>query len=214
MAQYEVRDIVSTFATYEDYLDSQVDSLDKAFVEDVEIRRSLIELGLRGSGETLKRAEFDARKQADRERNLHKELVSIALASAGADVGDKPLLSALAAREELVRSGKVSTILFLRTTNKSGQEVSGYLDFGHRLQTDAWEPIFRGSARIGAPLPRRTPPPPARRRRQQPRSAPRPPLNPRPPSLPTALQSRGPLTSPTSTGPRVRCASTRPPTFP
>ena len=43
MAQYEVRDIVATFATYEDYLDSQVDSLDKAFVEDADTRRALIE---------------------------------------------------------------------------------------------------------------------------------------------------------------------------
>ena len=150
MAGFEVRDVVSTFATYEDYLDSQVDSLDKEFVEDAETRRALIELGLRGSGATLKRSEFDARKQADRERHLHKEVVVRALASAGADVAEKPLLAALAAREELVRSGKLSTILFLRTTNKVGQEVSGYIDFAHRLQTDAWEPVFRGTAALGA----------------------------------------------------------------
>ena len=124
--------------------------LAEEFVEDADTRRTLIELGLRGSGATLKRAEFEARKQADRERNLHKEVAARALASAGADVGDKPLLAALAAREELVRSGKLSTILFLRTTNKAGQEVSGYIDYAHRLQTDAWEPVFRGAAAIGA----------------------------------------------------------------
>ena len=158
MAQYEVRDVVAAFATYEDYLDSQVDSLDKAFVEDVETRRALVELGLRGSGETLKRAEFEARKQADRERNLHKELAAKTLASADADVGERPLLAALAAREELVRSGKLNTILFLRTVNKAGQEVSGYIDFAHRLQLDAWEPVFRGAAKIGAQLFRLPPP--------------------------------------------------------
>ena len=43
------------FATYEDYLDSQISATDLYYLEDEELARQLVELGYRGSGETLKR---------------------------------------------------------------------------------------------------------------------------------------------------------------
>jgi hypothetical protein len=48
-----------------------------------------------------------------------------------------PLLVELAKREDLVRSGKLSTILFLRCHNKRAQEISGYIDYGQRLVQEA-----------------------------------------------------------------------------
>lgn len=39
---------------------------------------------------------------------------------------------ALAQREEAVRNGKLTTIVFIRDRNKKGQEVSGYIDYGQR----------------------------------------------------------------------------------
>ena len=60
-----------------------------------------------------------------------------ALASAGIDVSGSPLLEALAEREEMVRQGKLTTIVFVRAINHKGQEVSGYIDYAHRLKLEA-----------------------------------------------------------------------------
>jgi hypothetical protein len=45
-----------------------------------------VELGYRGSGDTLKREEFESRKRAVRERNTQKTAVPKQLASAGRDL--------------------------------------------------------------------------------------------------------------------------------
>lgn len=39
---------------------------------------------------------------------------------------------ALQQREESVRNGKLTSIVFIRDKNAKGQEVSGYIDYGHR----------------------------------------------------------------------------------
>jgi hypothetical protein len=43
---------------------------------------------------------------------------------------------ALAQREEAVRNGKLTTIVFIRDRNSKKQEISGYIDFAHRLKTE------------------------------------------------------------------------------
>lgn len=118
------------FATYEDYLDKQITETDKFYLEvrvvggarrwdrapncgappaqDEELARQLIELGYRGSGETLKREEFEARKRAEREKHVQKVAAPKQLASAGKDLSRFPFLQALANREELVRNGKLT----------------------------------------------------------------------------------------------------------
>jgi len=99
---------VTSFATYEDYLDSQITELDMYYLDDEELARQLVELGYRGDGDTLKRGEFEARKKAEREKHLHKDSAPRPLASLGKDLADKPFLQALANREELVRNGKLT----------------------------------------------------------------------------------------------------------
>jgi len=47
-----------------------------------------------------------------------------------------------------VRSGKLTTIVFIRDRNSKGQEVSGYIDFAHRLKTENLEPVFEGRRRL------------------------------------------------------------------
>jgi hypothetical protein len=47
------------------------------------------------------------------------------------------LLQALQQREESVRNGKLTTIIFIRDKNAKGQEVSGYIDYGHRQVASA-----------------------------------------------------------------------------
>ena len=49
---------------------------------------------------------------------------------------------ALAQREEAVRNGKLTTIVFIRDRNSKKQEISGYIDLAHRLKTENLEPVF------------------------------------------------------------------------
>ena len=76
--------------------------------QDEDLARQLVELGYRGSGETLKREEFAARKKQEREKHLQKETVPKPLYSMGKDLANFPFLQALANREELVRNGKLT----------------------------------------------------------------------------------------------------------
>ena len=70
--------------------------------------RQVIELGLFGSSDVLKREEFEARKKAEREKHLLKENAPKPLFSMGKDLKEYPFLQALANREELVRNGKLT----------------------------------------------------------------------------------------------------------
>ncbi|KAI9207921.1 uncharacterized protein BJ171DRAFT_636316 [Polychytrium aggregatum] len=133
---------VTEFATYEEYLDSQITPLDMYYLEDKELARQLVELGYRGSGEPLKREEFESRKKAAENFRLSKRLQTKVLSSQGKDLSKFPFLQALAEREEANRSGKLTSIIFIRTNNAKGQEISGYIDYAHRLKTENFEPYF------------------------------------------------------------------------
>lgn len=101
--------VVTQFDTFEEYLDSQVTPKDLMYLEDEDLARALVELGYAGSGETLSRDEFYKRKQAielSRQQKLRAQ--PKALASAGKDLTNFPLLHALASREEMVRNGKLT----------------------------------------------------------------------------------------------------------
>lgn len=41
-----------------------------------------------------------------------------------------------------MRNGKLTSIIFVRDKNSKGQEVSGYIDYAHRLKTENFEPYF------------------------------------------------------------------------
>ena len=112
---FDVRDAVAQFPTYESYLSSLLRPEDLRYLEDEALARDLVELGARGGAEpVLSRPDFAARKQADAEKHLQKDAVPRPLAGAGKDLSGRPLLAALAEREELVRSGKLAVVVFLR----------------------------------------------------------------------------------------------------
>jgi len=140
------------FASYEDYLESQISDTDMYYLQDEDMARQLVELGYRGTGETLKREEFTARKEAERARASRRVEAPKRLSSAGDEVDidpvTQPLLLELAQREELVRNGKLTTIIFIRDKNAKGQEVSGYIDYAHRLKSEDWAPYFEGKKRL------------------------------------------------------------------
>jgi hypothetical protein len=47
-----------------------------------------------------------------------------------------------------VRTGKLTTILFIRDYNNRGQEISGYIDLAHRMRTEDFGPIFEQRKRL------------------------------------------------------------------
>ncbi|XP_069782841.1 cilia- and flagella-associated protein 299 isoform X2 [Narcine bancroftii] len=114
-----VDNIINEFETYESFLDSQITSLDLYYLEDEELARQLVELGYRGSGEVLKREEFEMRKAAAEAARLAKKSQKTILASAGKELKDN-FLMALAEREENNRNGKMSVGVPLVPTSVGG----------------------------------------------------------------------------------------------
>ncbi len=112
------------------------------YLEDEEMARQLVELGYRGLGDTIRREDFESRKKILVERTSQKHAVPKQLASINKDLSQFPFLKALAEREELVRTGKLTTIIFIRDFNAKGQEVSGYIDLAHRMRIEDFVPVF------------------------------------------------------------------------
>jgi len=87
--------------------------------------RQLVELGYRGSGDTLRREDFEARKKMLHEKSNQKTNLPRQLASMDKDLNNFPFLQALATREELVRTGNIF-LHILKCT------ISHFLIFEHR----------------------------------------------------------------------------------
>ncbi|XP_076854726.1 cilia- and flagella-associated protein 299 [Brachyhypopomus gauderio] len=138
-------DTNTEFHTYEELLDSRITSLDLYYLEDKELARQLVELGYRGS--VPKREEFETMKAAAEASRLSKGSRQKTLASAGKELKDN-FLRALAEREEANRTGKMNSIIFIRDRNSHGQEISGYIDYSHRLRSEDFEPYFSGKKRL------------------------------------------------------------------
>ena len=140
---------ITRFLSYEEYLDSQIRTVDEFYLGDKELARDLVQLGYRGDGrDVLSREEFDDMKKMSRNTKADTNEDGKQLAHAGVNLSDCPFLLQLAHREELVRNGKLSTIVFVRDRNQKGQEVSGYIDFGFRMQTEDFKPYFKRKKRF------------------------------------------------------------------
>lgn len=48
-----------------------------------------------------------------------------------------------------MRNGKLTSIIFVRDTNSKGQEISGYIDYAHRLRSTNFEPYFERRKKVG-----------------------------------------------------------------
>merc|ERR1712137_107229 len=128
--------------------DYQITAQDRFYLEEDELARQLVEIGCR-KGEVLSREEFAARREAaENAKKARLQNAPKVLASAQKDLTDFPFLRHLACREELVRNGKLSTIIFIRDRNAKGQETSGYIDYGHRLKIENFEPYFERKKRL------------------------------------------------------------------
>ena len=107
------------YKDYEQYLDDHMLESDLYYLEDKELVRQLIELGYHGKGEILTREQFQTRKQSMEEAIRNKNANQAkSLAQAGCKFDDSPFLTALAEREERVRNGRLTTIIFIREKRK------------------------------------------------------------------------------------------------
>nr|XP_045000321.1 cilia- and flagella-associated protein 299 isoform X2 [Jaculus jaculus] len=140
-----VDNVVTQFNTYEDFLDSQITTVDLYYLEDESLARQLVELGYRGMGEIVKREDFEARKAAIEVARLAERTQKKILTSAGKELQDN-FLKALAMREEDNRNGK--SVIFIRDKNPHGQEISGYIDYAARLKNEDFEVYFNGKKKL------------------------------------------------------------------
>ncbi|XP_053277126.1 cilia- and flagella-associated protein 299 [Pleuronectes platessa] len=144
-------DCTAQFKEYEDYLDSKVTPTDKYYLKSRELARKVVEHGHKGT--VLSREEFQEKKAAAlaaevaKTKALYNRSRPVTLASAGKELKDN-FLKALAEREEANRSGKMTSVIFIRDHNTLGQEVSGYIDYAHRLKTQDFGPYFSGKKRL------------------------------------------------------------------
>mmetsp|Transcript_30493 Transcript_30493/g.27012 ORF Transcript_30493/g.27012 Transcript_30493/m.27012 type:complete len:248 (-) Transcript_30493:33-776(-) len=142
------------YDNYEAYLDDHIKDLDLFYLEDIELARNLIALGYQSQGEFLHREEFESRKKEIEEaRKLRNSNQPKSLASAGCHIEDSLFLTALAEREEQVRNGRLSTIIFIRHKKEGSNEISGYIDLADRLKNDNFKEYFEKSKML---LPRKT----------------------------------------------------------
>jgi len=75
-----------------------------------------------------------------------------ALAHADCIFDDSPFLIELAAREENIKTGRLTSILFLRY-QKQKKEISGYIDLAHRMKTENFKKYFEKPIEILLPKP-------------------------------------------------------------
>ncbi|XP_067008934.2 cilia- and flagella-associated protein 299-like [Anabrus simplex] len=134
------------FETYEEYLDSLVTPTDLCYLRSTCTARAIAELGYRNSGETLSREQFIKRRN-DVVEALSPNNALNRPCSKNIQIDD-PLLQELGMRERANRVGLLATIIFVRHFTKSGDEISGYIDYGERLKTENWIPFFQGKKRI------------------------------------------------------------------
>lgn len=133
---------VAAYSSYEEYLDEHISQEDLYYLEDQDLARQIVELGYKGK-DLLSRKEFEEAKKRALHGPRKTKKKSEKICGYGKDLTQYPLLYALAKREVLVRDGKLSTIIFIRDIDKhTGHEISGYIDYGHRLKSEDFEEYF------------------------------------------------------------------------
>lgn len=144
----EELDKIAGYATYEDFLDSQVTPQDLNYVGDVNMARVFVELGYRGAKKEQSLEMFLAMKAEIDRRKMEGRLGQLTVLSAGAVYEDDAMLRALQQREEANRTGRQASIIMIRDYNELGQEISGYIDYAHRLATEDFTPVFNGTRKL------------------------------------------------------------------
>ena len=88
------------------------------------------------------------------EKRKNKEAAQVkTLSHVACPIEGNPFLMALARREESLRNGRTTTILFIRMVEAGKNEKSAYIDLAHRMKTEDFGNIFMNKRKL---LPRRS----------------------------------------------------------
>ncbi|XP_053625510.1 cilia- and flagella-associated protein 299-like [Plodia interpunctella] len=134
------------FESWEDYLDSLIEIADLRNLRSIVSARTIAALGYRANGDTLSEKEFYTRR-AVIYNVVYPSPKAYTLVSEGADLDDA-FIRELAVRERANRVGILQTIIFIRHFTKGGFEISGYIDYAHRLLSENWTTFFKGKKQL------------------------------------------------------------------
>ncbi|XP_037052322.1 cilia- and flagella-associated protein 299-like [Bradysia coprophila] len=154
MDKFDERELLN-YDTYDDYLDSFVQSDDMFYLRNSEMARMVAALGLRSSTEVLTKKQFYHKREIVRESLFPRRKPHILFSSHCRS--EDPLLLELAERERPNRVGKITTIISIKGRQSNGDEISGFIDYEESLRktilefdedaTD-WYEIFKENKRI------------------------------------------------------------------
>ena len=134
---------IKELKTYADYLDLFVTEEDKMYLEDEDLARDIKELYFINKGEIGSKEEFDKKKREILEMEREEDTKERPLYSLNMNYRKGSFLDQLKERENEVRNGRKSTIIFIRYKDKKGKETSAYIDFRERLKNEEMEGIFK-----------------------------------------------------------------------
>lgn len=144
---------VEGFDNYYEFLGEFIKPEDRMYLEDEDLARDVKELYEINKGDIRSKADFDRKKEEIEAKGKKDESKEKPLYSQGKTFEKGTFLHELAEREQEVRNGRKSTIIFIRYKEKNGKESSAYIDYRERLKNDNFEEIFNGSKDL---IPRNT----------------------------------------------------------
>ncbi|MCQ2817793.1 MAG: DUF4464 domain-containing protein [archaeon] len=133
---------LAKLATYADFLDKFVTPEDRQYLEDEELARDVKELYAVDKGEIRCKEDF-LRKKKELMDLMHKEDPKERDPfSSNKEYEPDTLLDELKKREQDVRNGRKSTIIFIRYKESKTKETSAYIDFRERLKNEEMALFF------------------------------------------------------------------------
>ena len=140
---FENLDDISKIESYSQFLERFVTDEDRMYLEDEELARDVKELYAVNKGEIRSKADFDRKKREIEEIFREEDTKERPLFSLNMNYRKGSFLDQLQERENEVRNGRKSTIIFIRYKDKKGKETSAYIDFRERLKNDEMEGVFK-----------------------------------------------------------------------
>jgi hypothetical protein len=138
-------EIVKQFDNYYQFLGEFIKDNDRKYLEDEDLARDVKELYDLNNGDIRCKADFDRKKKELEMLGKVDENKEKPLYSQNFKFQPKTFLYELQSREQEVRNGRKSTIIFIRYKDQLGKEHSAYIDYRERLKNDNFEEIFNGT---------------------------------------------------------------------
>ncbi|KAH8418891.1 hypothetical protein KR222_009761, partial [Zaprionus bogoriensis] len=137
------------YNTYTDYLSSFMKAEDYRYFGNMGSIRKLVKLGYRS---TRMYSEDEYKAMIEKIAEMINPKVTSSILYGNYFYGDDEALEALAEREEANLLSRISTIIFLQIRQRSGFDISGYIDFEKSLRDcmqkrpehTNWKAVFEG----------------------------------------------------------------------